>query len=99
MKGAYKNDIKTTLQLKYNFIYITIGFGLGILQSPPLIYALSLMHHVPMYNKISKILKTMWVFYLHFILMLPSSVLRTVQGPLDLYNPYGLIPELFDFLV
>jgi hypothetical protein len=99
MKGAYKNDIKTTLQLKYNFIYITIGFGLGILQSPPLIYALSLVHHVPMYKKISKILKTMWVFYLHCILMLPSSVLRTIQGPLDLYNPYGLIPELFDFLV
>ena len=57
------------------------------------------MHHVPIYNKNSKILKKMWVFYLHCILMLRSSVLRTVQGPLDLYNPYGLIPELFDFSV
>jgi hypothetical protein len=29
----------------------TIGFGLGILQSPPLIYALSSLHYVHIYNK------------------------------------------------
>jgi hypothetical protein len=50
-------------------------------------------------TKISKILKKMWVFFPHCILMLPSSVLRTVPGPLDLYKPYGPIPELFDFPV
>jgi hypothetical protein len=93
------NDIKASHQLKYIFIYITIGFDLGILQSPPLIYALSLVHHVPIYNKISKILKKMQLFYSHCILMLPSSVLKTVPGPLDLYKPYGSIPEMFDFSV
>ena len=91
-----QNDIKKTHQLKYIFIYITIGFVLGILQSPPLIYALSSVHHVPIYNKISKILKKMCVFCPHFILMLPSSILMTVPGPLDLYNPYGLILELLN---
>jgi hypothetical protein len=99
MKCAYKNDIKTTHLPKYIFIYITIRFGLGTLQSPPLIYALSSVHHVPIYNKISKIPKKMWVFCLHCILMLPRSILRTVPGPLDLYKPYGLILELFDFTV
>jgi hypothetical protein len=92
-----QNDIKTTHQLKYIFIYITIGFGLGILQSPPLIYALSSVHHVPIYNKISKILKKMWVFCPHCILMLPSSILRTVPGPLDLYKPYGSIQSCLIF--
>jgi hypothetical protein len=55
--------------------------------------------HVPIYNKISKILKKMQVFYLNCFLMLPSSILRTVSDPLHLYKPYGLIPELFDFPV
>jgi hypothetical protein len=54
------------------------------------------LHHI---NKIFKILKKMWIFCTHFILMLPSSVLRTVPGPLDLYNPYGSILKIFDFSV
>jgi hypothetical protein len=54
MKGALQNDVKTTHQLKYTYITFTIGFGQGILQSPPLIYALSSVHHVPIYNKIFK---------------------------------------------
>jgi hypothetical protein len=94
-----QNDIKTAHQIKYIFIYITFCRGLGILQSPPLIYALSSVHHVPIYNKISKILKKIRVFFPHCILMLPSSVLRTVPGPLDLYKPYGSVSELFDFPV
>jgi hypothetical protein len=94
-----QNDIKTYHHLKYIFIYITIGFGLGILQSPPLIYALSSVHHVPIYNKVSKILKKTWVLCPHCLLMLPSSILRTVPGPLDLYKPYGSVPKLFDFPV
>jgi hypothetical protein len=94
-----QNDIKTTHHLKYIFIYIAIGHGLGILQSPPLIYALSSVNHVLIYKKISKILKIMLVFCLHCILMLPSSILRTILGPLELYKTYGSVPELFDFLV
>jgi hypothetical protein len=77
----------------------TIGFGLGILQSLPLIYALSSMHHLLIHNNISKILKKMWVFCPHCILMCPSSIPRTIPGPLDLYKPHGSISEMFDFLV
>jgi hypothetical protein len=51
MKGALQNDVKTAHQLKYTYITFTIGFDRGILQSPALIYALSLVHHVPIYNK------------------------------------------------
>jgi hypothetical protein len=99
MKCGYKNDIKQlTILSKFSF-KLHLGSALRILQSPPLIYALSSVHHVPIYKKTSKILKKMWVFYLNCILMLPSSVLRIVPGPLDLYKPYGSILELFDFLV
>ena len=41
----------------------------------------------------------MWVFFPHSIFMLPSCVLRTVLGPLDLYKPYGSILELFSLPV
>jgi hypothetical protein len=50
-------------------------------------------------SEFSKIFKKMRVFYLHCIFMLPSSILRTVPGPLNLYKPYGSVSELFDFLV
>jgi hypothetical protein len=94
-----QNDVKQLTSLSTFSFTLQLGSDLGILQFPPLIYALSSVHHVPIDNKISKILKKMWVFYLHCILMLPSSILRTVPGPLDLYNPYGSITELFDFPV
>jgi hypothetical protein len=41
----------------------------------------------------------MWIFCPHCILMLPSSVLKTVLGPLNIYNPYGSIMELIYFSV
>jgi hypothetical protein len=50
-------------------------------------------------TKFSKFFKTMQVFFPHCILMLPSSVFRSVPGSLDLYKPYGSIPELFDFSI
>jgi hypothetical protein len=53
----------------------------------------------PYTTKFSKFFKKMWVFYPHCILMLPSSVFGSIPGPSNLYNPYGLIPKLFDFLV
>jgi hypothetical protein len=94
-----QNDTKQLTSLSTFAFIFTTRFGLAILQSPPFIYALSLVHHVPIYNKISKFLKKMWVFYPHCILMLPSSVLGTALGPLDLYNPYGSISKMFDFPV
>jgi hypothetical protein len=53
----------------------------------------------PYTTEFSKIFKTMWVFCPHHILMLPSSVLETVPGPLDLYKPYGSVMELLEFPV
>jgi hypothetical protein len=75
MKGAYKNDIKQLTSLST----FTIGFGLGILQSPPLIYALLSVHYVHIYNKISKILKNMWVFCPHCILMLVGRLVVVID--------------------
>jgi hypothetical protein len=53
----------------------------------------------PYISEFSKIFKTMWVFCPHCIFMLPSSILRTVLGPLNLYKPYGSSPELLEFPV
>jgi hypothetical protein len=66
--------------------------------SPYLCIVLSayFLHNI---NNLSKILKKMWVFYPHSIFMLPSCVIKTVLGPLDLYKPYGSTSELFYFLV
>jgi hypothetical protein len=50
-EGAYKNYVKQLTSLSTFSFTFTIGFGLGILQSPPLIYALSLEHYVHIYNK------------------------------------------------
>jgi hypothetical protein len=77
----------------------SIGFGLRdiTIPSPYLCTVLSAScTHVQLNFKI---LKKMWLLCLPYILMLPSSILRTVLGPLNLYKPYGLIPELFDFSV
>ena len=49
-----QNDIKQLTSLSTFVFTFTIGFGLGILQSPPLIYALFSMHYVHIYNKIFK---------------------------------------------
>ena len=53
----------------------------------------------PYTTKVSKTLKNMRVLCLHYILILPSSVLKTIPGPLDLYYLYGLILELLDLPV
>jgi hypothetical protein len=41
----------------------------------------------------------MWVFCQHSILMLPSCILSVVPSQLDLYYPYGSIPELLDLSI
>jgi hypothetical protein len=46
-----QNDIKQLTNLSTFAFTFTIGFGLGILQSPPLIYALSSVRYVHIYNK------------------------------------------------
>jgi hypothetical protein len=58
------------------------------------------VHHIYILEQyFSKILKNMRVFFPHSIFILPNCVLRTIPGPLDLYKTYGLIPEMFYFLV
>ena len=54
MEGAYKNDIRQLTSLHTFVFTFTIRFNLGVLQSPPLIYALSSVHYVHIYNKIFK---------------------------------------------
>jgi hypothetical protein len=49
--------------------------------------------------KISNLFKTLRVLYPHGILMLPSSIFRTVAGSLNFYKLYNLIPEHFDLFV
>jgi hypothetical protein len=83
---------------KLQFI-IQLGHILGVLQSPPLIFALSSVQLSHSIHNISKIFKKMWVFCSHSIFMFPCCILRTVPGPLDLYESYGSIPELFFFPV
>ena len=51
MGSALQNDVKIAHRLMYTYITFTIRFGRWILQSPPLIYALFSVHHVPIYNK------------------------------------------------
>jgi hypothetical protein len=51
MEGAYKNGIKQ-LTILHTFVFtFKIGFDVAKLQSPPLIYALSLVHYLHIYNK------------------------------------------------
>jgi hypothetical protein len=92
MEGAYKNDIKQLTNLsKFAFIF-TIGIrprGITI-PSPYLCTVLSaLCTHIQ--QKFKKSSKICGYSNSHCILMLPSSVLKTIPGPLDLYKPYGLI--------
>jgi hypothetical protein len=49
--------------------------------------------------KKSNVLKNVRVFNPHSILMLPNRIHKTLPSPLDLYYPYGLIPELLDILM
>ena len=90
---------------KYLNILNILGLHLQLGSTEGYYNPLSLFMHCPqciMYpytTKFSKFFKTMQVLYLHCILMLPSSVFRSVPGPLDIYNPYGLIPELFYFSI
>ena len=92
---------QTTHQLKYIYIYIYIYnwvWPRGITIPSP--YLCTILNALCIdIRKISKIFKKMWVFCPHSIFMLPSCILKTIPGPLDLYKPYGSILELYDFPV
>jgi hypothetical protein len=80
-------------------LYLHLGSTEGYYNPLPLFMHCPQCIMYPYTTKFSKSFKNMQVFCLHFILMLPSSVFRSVPGPLDLYKPYGSIPELFDFSI
>jgi hypothetical protein len=46
-----------------------------------------------------KNVKNLWVFFPLVFFMLPFSIFRIVAGLLNLYQPYGFVPEHIDFLV
>jgi hypothetical protein len=80
-------------------LHLHLGLTEGYYNPLPLFMHCHQCIMYPYTTKFSNFFKNMRVFFLHFILMLPSSIFRFISGPLDLYKPYGLIPELFDFPV
>jgi hypothetical protein len=78
-------------------LYLHLGSAEGYYNPLPLFMHCPQCIMYPCTTKFSKFFKKMWVFCPHCILVLPSSIFRSIPGPLDLYKPYGLIPELFDF--
>jgi hypothetical protein len=98
-KMHYKMMSKHLTKLSTLTLHLKLGSAKGYYNPLPLFmhYPQCIIH--PYTTEFSKIFKKMWVFCPHHILMLPSSVLRTVLGPLDLYKPYGLVMELLDFPV
>jgi hypothetical protein len=95
----YQMRSKHLTSLSTFILHLQLGSTEGYYNPLPLFmhYLKCIIH--PYITKFSKIFKNMRVLYPHYIFMLPSSILRTVPGPLNLYNPYGSFPELFDFLV
>ena len=95
-----QNDIKQLTSLStFAFTFIVRFWPRGI--TFPSLYLFNVLsaiytHIQPKFQKSSKYV---WVFYPHSIFMLPICIFGTVLVPLDLYKLYGLIPELFDFLV
>jgi hypothetical protein len=80
-------------------LYLHLGSTEGYYNPLPLFMHCPQCIMYPYTTKFSKFFKNMRVLCSHCILMLPSSVFRYVPGPLDLYNPYGSIPKLFDFSI
>jgi hypothetical protein len=99
MEGALQNDVKIAHQLSTLTLHLKLGWAKVYYNSLPLFmhFPQCIIH--PYTTYFSKIFKKMWVFYPHRILMLSSSILRNVLGLLDLYNPYGSVPDLHDFRV
>jgi hypothetical protein len=80
-------------------LYLHLGSAEGYYNPLPLFMHCPQCIMYPYTTKFLKFFKKMRVFCPHCILMLPSSVFRSVPGLLDLYKPYGLISELFDFSI
>jgi hypothetical protein len=80
-------------------LYLHLGSTEGYYNPLPLFMHRPQCIMYPYTTKFLKFFKKMQVLCPHCILMLPSSVFRSIPGPLDLYKPYGSIPELFDFLI
>jgi hypothetical protein len=95
----YQMRSKQLTSLSIFILHLQLGSVEGYYNPLPLFmhYPQCIIH--PYISEFSKIFKNMWVLYLHCIFMIPSSILRTILGPLNLYKPYGLVPELFDFSV
>jgi hypothetical protein len=93
----YHMRSKQLTSLSIFILHLQLGSVEGYYNPIPLFmhYPQCIIH--PYISDFSKIFKKMQVFCSHFIVMLLSSILRVIPGQLNIYNPYGLVPELFDF--
>jgi hypothetical protein len=80
-------------------LHLQLGPAEGYYNPLPLIMHCPQCIINPYTTEFSKIFKKMRVFFPHFILMLPSSILGTIPGPLNLCKIYGSVPELLEFSV
>jgi hypothetical protein len=46
-----------------------------------------------------KMVKNLQAFFPHVFFMLLCSIFEVVEGPLNLYYPYGLVPKNFSFSI
>jgi len=76
-----------------------MGFKTGVLQFPPPYFGNVLSEYTKQESKFQNLFKNMWILHPHGIFMLPSSIFRTVVGPMDFYQPYNSISEHFDLYV
>jgi hypothetical protein len=95
----YQMRSKQLTSLSTFILYLQLGSAKGYYNPLPLFMYCPQCIIRPYITEFSKIFKKMWVFCPHCIFMFPSSILRTVPGPLNLYKPYGSVLELFDFPV
>jgi hypothetical protein len=98
-KVHYKMMSKQLTNLSTLTLHLQLGSAEGYYNPLPLFMHCPQCIIHPYTTEFSKIFKKMQVLCPHCILMLPSSILRTVPGPLDLYKPYGSVMELLDFPV
>jgi hypothetical protein len=98
-KVHYKMMSKQITSLSTLILHLQLGSVEGYYNPLPLFMHCPQCIIHPYTIEFSKIFKKMWVFCPHCIFMLPSSILRIVLGPLDLYKTYGSVPKLLEFLV
>jgi hypothetical protein len=95
----YQMKSKQLTNLSIFILHLQLGLVEGYYNPLPLFMHCPQCIIHPYISDFSKIFKNMRVFCPHCIFMLPSSILRVILGPLNIYKTYGLVPKMFDFPV